>query len=119
MRETGTEHDLELKALGLVHGQHLDSVPIATRSFALRRRIGVIGGAAQESIQRPNDVGEQRGRAVEPLVHHLDRLEPSDGRAQVADGFRSLVRIETEVEEAANGAVLDEDRVRQAGERQS
>ena len=113
MREAGTEDDLELEALGLVHGQHLDR-----RLAPGAGRLGVVGGPCEKSIQRAGDVAQQGRRPVEPLVHSLDRLEPFDRRAQVADGFRSLVGRETEVEEAAHGAVLDEDRVGEAGQRQ-
>ena len=55
---------------------------------------------------------------MKSLVNCLDRLEASDRSPEIADGLGSLVRRQTEIEKAAHGAVFDEDRVREACQRQ-
>ncbi len=112
VRETRAEDDLELQALRLVNRHHLDRVEAAAR------RVGVVGRRRQQALERSGDVGQQRLGAMQPLVHDLDRLEPFDRRPQVAERLRPVVGCEIEVEQLPGRPVLDEDRVRQARERQ-
>ena len=51
-------------------------------------------------------------------MNRLDRLEASDRRPKVADGFGPLVGSKAKVEKPAHCPVLYEDRVRKASERQ-
>ena len=113
MRETRRENELKLETLGLVDRHDLHRV--ATSCGGL----GVVGRAHEQRIQRPADVRQQRFRPVKPFIHILEGLEAVDGRAQVGHRLGALAGVEPELEELANGPVLDEHRVGKARQRQS
>ena len=112
VRETRRENELKLQTLGLVDRHDLHRV--ATSCGGL----GVVGRAHEQRIQRPADVRQQRFRPVKPFIHILEGLEAVDGRAQVGHRLGALAGVEPELEELANGPVLDEHRVGKARQRQ-
>ena len=92
MSETRRENELKLEALGLVNRHYLHRVATSCRG------LGVIGRAREQTIERSADVRQQRSRAVEPLVHVLEGLEPIDGRAKVGHRLGALAGVEPELE---------------------
>ena len=113
VREAGAEHHLELQALGLVNGHHLDCITRAGSRFGLVRRGG------QQRLEGSGDVGQQWLGPVHSLVDKLDRLEAFDRRTQVRDGVRALVGWQVEIDQAPDRPLFDQDRIREAGDRQA
>ena len=103
--ESRQEDDRKLEALGLVHGQHLHRLPRA------RRRLGVVDRPGHQGFQAGRQVGQAGLFPREALGDLLQLGEALDGGAQVGHALSLL-------EQAAEHAGLDEDRVGQGGQRQ-